>query len=71
MARMNLRKGQTSSILGQAQFLNDNYVKIDTTLKRHAKNRNGRVIIVGCGDKEQLAKTSLEYDLYHKRGTDT
>ena len=53
------------------QFLNDNYVKIDTTLKRHAKNRNGRVIIVGCGDKEQLAKTSLEYDLYHKRGTDT
>ena len=50
------------------QYLNDNYVFLDTTLQRHAKQRNGRVIIVGCGDKVELSKTSLQYDLYHKRG---
>ena len=38
-------------------FLQQKYVKIDTTLQRHAERRNGRVIIVGCGDKERLAKT--------------
>ena len=52
-------------------FLQQNYVKIDTTLQRHAERRNGRVIIVGCGDKERLAKTKLQYEMYHKRGTDT
>jgi len=52
-------------------FLQQNYVKIDTTLQRHAKRRNGRVIIVGCGHKESLAKTKLQYEMYHKRGTDT
>ena len=52
-------------------FLQQNYVKIDATLQRHAKRRNGRVIIVGCGDKESLAKTKLQYEMYHKRGTDT
>jgi hypothetical protein len=52
-------------------FLQQNYVKIDATLQRHAKRRNGRVIIVGCGDKESLAKTKLQYDMVHKRGTDT
>ena len=46
--------------LGQCNdFLQQNYVKIDTTLQRHAKRRNARVIIVGCGDKEKLAKTKL------------
>ena len=53
------------------QFLNDNYVKIDTTLHQHAKERGGRVIIIGCGEKGELAKTSLEYDIWHKRGRDT
>ena len=52
-------------------FLQQNYVKIDATLQSHAKRRNGRVIIVGCGDKESLAKTKLQYEMYHKRGTDT
>ena len=52
-------------------FLQQNYVKIDATLQRHAKRRNGRVIIVGCGDKERLAKTKLQYEMVHKRGTDT
>ena len=58
--------------LGQCNdFLQQNYVMIDTTLQRHAKRRNARVIIVGCGDKEKLAKTKLQYEMYHKRGTDT
>ena len=58
--------------LGQCNdFLQQNYIKIDTTLQRHAKRRNARVIIVGCGDKEKLAKTKLQYEMYHKRGTDT
>ena len=50
-------------------FLQQNYVKIDATLQRHAKRRNGRVIIVGCGHKESLAKTKLQYEMVHKRGT--
>ena len=52
-------------------FLQQNYVKTDATLQRHAKRRNGRVIIVGCGDKERLAKKKLQYDMVHNRGTDT
>ena len=50
------------------QFLHDNYVLLDTALKRHADRRNGRVIILGCGDRVQLSKISLGYDQYYKRG---
>ena len=50
------------------QFLHDNYVFLDTALKRHAVRQNGQVIILGCGDRFQLSKISLGYDQYHKRG---
>ena len=65
------RQNEFSSQSQCYQFLNDNYVKIDTTLHQHAKERGGRVIIIGCGEKGELAKTSLEYDIWHKRGKDT
>lgn len=53
------------------QFLSDNYDKLDAELQRHAKTRNGRVIILACGDTKRLSKTSLQYELYHKRGQES
>ena len=53
------------------QFLSDNYYKLDAELQRHAKTRNGRVIILACGDTKRLSKTSLQYELYHKRGKES
>ena len=50
------------------QFLQDNYVFLDTALKKHAERRNGRVIILGCGDKMELSKISLDYDRHYERG---
>ena len=46
------RQNEFSSQSQCYRFLNDNYVKIDTTLHQHAKERGGRVIIIGCGEKE-------------------
>ena len=53
------------------QFLSENYDKLDAELQRHAKTRNGRVIILACGDKKRLSKTALQYELYHKRGQES
>ena len=40
------------------QFLHDNYVFLDTALKQHVERRNGRVIILGCGDRVELLAIS-------------
>ena len=50
------------------QFLNDNYVFLDTALKQHAERRNGRVIILGCGDRVELSNISSQYDRHYGRG---
>ena len=50
------------------QFLQDNYVFLDTALKRHAERRNGRVIILGCGDRAELSEISSDYDRQYGRG---
>ena len=49
------------------QFLQDNYVFLDTALKRHAEMRHGRVIILGCGDRAELSKISSDYDRHYGR----
>ncbi len=56
---------------GLLSILSDNYDKLDAELQRHAKTRNGRVIILACGDTNRLSKTSLQYELYHKRGKES
>ena len=50
------------------QFLNDNYVFLDTALKQHAERRNGRVIILGCGDRVELSNISSQYDRHYGSG---
>ena len=42
--------------------------QLDTALKRHAERRNGRVIILGCGDQAELSEISSDYDRQYGRG---
>ena len=41
---------------------------LDTALKQHADRRNGRVIILGCGDRVELSNISSQYDRHYGRG---
>ena len=50
------------------QFLHENYEFLDAALKLHAERRNGRVIILGCGDRVELSNISSQYDRYYGRG---
>ena len=58
------------------QLVTDGYEAVESpidlsnlsSLKQHAERRNGRVIILGCGDRVELSNISSQYDRHYGRG---